>query len=106
MHPLLQKLLNKRGIEDVTELVGPEKDQYDKWQGVLSEGEMSVEKIKQFCEMEIKTIHEQWKNLDNTPAKNERLVLIHTIYQTLLAIINSPRTDREALERYLTNLIE
>ncbi len=105
MNHKLQKLLDKRGVE-ITELSSQEKEQFDRWHKVLSEGEISVDKIKQFCDIQIKSIQEQWKNLDNDSKKNERLILLHTVYSTLLNLINAPQVEREALELYLNQLLD
>ncbi len=106
MHPLLEKLFHKRGIEDVTKLAVAEKEQFDKWQKILSEGEMTIDRLKLFCESQITLIQEQWKNLDNDAKKNERLIMLHNVYTTMLNVISSPQTERLALERYLNNLLE
>ena len=106
MHPLLDKLLVKRNIKDVIELEPEEKAQFDEWQKILSEGEMSVSKIQAFCQMQLDIIKGQMKSLDNTTAKNERLTIYFNLYDTLLTLINSPQAEKESLEKYLNQLLK
>ena len=106
MHSLLEKLLKKRGIVSVNDMDLDEKDQFDNWQKTLSGGEMSVEKIKDFCETQLSIIKKQMKDIDNTPGKNERLTMCFNIYSTLVDLISSPQAERETLEKYLTQLLK
>lgn len=106
MHSLLRKLLDKRGLKDTHELKPEEKQTYDDWQRILSTGEISVQKIKDFCHNQVMMIQGQWKNLDNDQRKNDRLITMHTVYTTLLNVIESPNKERESLERFLTQLVE
>lgn len=106
MHKLLTKLLKKRGIEDVTKLSSDEKADFDRFEKILSEGEITVDKIRKFCENQTSVIEKQWRDFGNDPRKNERLIVAHTIYKTLLEAIEAPRSERERLEHYLTSLLE
>ena len=106
MHNLLYRLLHKRGVKDVTELDDFEKQDFEKWNKILSGGELTVEKIKQFCESQVKVIEGQWRNLDNVKEKNERLITQHIIYKTLLELIEAPNKERENLETYLESLLK
>jgi len=103
---ILTQLLKKRGIKDTTELSNEEKRDFDRWNQILSKGEMSVEKILEFCKNQKQVIENQWTNLDNDAIKNERLVIQHTIYSKLIAAIVSPQSEREALEKHLQDLIK
>ncbi|OGT23552.1 MAG: hypothetical protein A2W47_04565 [Gammaproteobacteria bacterium RIFCSPHIGHO2_12_38_15] len=110
MHNLLLRLLEKRGVkkEELKSDENPllnEKLKFEEWDKVLSEGEVSVDKIKEFCKNQIKIIEVQWKNLDNDTKKNERLIILHTVYSTLINLIESPQTEKENLEKYLTELL-
>ena len=106
MLAILERLLKKRGIKDVSVLSNDEKADFDRWNKVLSEGEISVEKIKTFCQQQIKLIESQWKNLDNSERKNERLIVMHVVYSAILEAIEAPKIERENLEKYLVGLIE
>ena len=107
MHSLLSKLLIKRGIENEKDLSKEEKEWFSEKERILSlKDEVSSEDIKKFCQTQIGIIEDQWKNLDNTTLKNERLIMIHTIYSTLIKAINASKVEREILEDYLTQLIK
>lgn len=106
MHPLLEKFLKKQKIESVTELRGDEKETFDRWEKILSEGEITVDKIAEFCQNQINLIESKWQELDNSDKKNDRLVLLHTVYRAILSTIKSPAAERESLERYLNQLLQ
>ena len=106
MQNILLRLLEKRNIKETKELSTEEKETFDKWEVILSEGEISVEKILKFCQGQIKLIETQWKNLDNNTDKNERLILLHTVYSTLVNLIQAPQTEKDNLEKYLTELLK
>jgi len=105
MNAKLKKVLKKRGIEDVRQLSEEEALVFDKWNSVLSGESISVDKIKVFCETQISKIEEQWQVLDNSNTKNERLILLYTVYRNLIKIIVAPDVERENLEKYLTQLL-
>lgn len=103
---ILAKLLQKRGIKNTDELKPEERADFDRWNRILSsEGEMTVEKIKSFCEGQKKLIEGQWRNFDNAPMKNERYVIAHSLYSMLLEAIDAPQKERENLERHLNQLL-
>lgn len=103
---ILTQLLKKRGITDTTELTNDEKRDFDRWNKILSEGEITVEKILNFCKHQKQIIENQWSDLNNDSIKNERLVIQHTIYSKLIGVIESPKAEREALEKHLQDLIQ
>ena len=105
MHQILTRLLNQKGIKNVTELSSDEKTDFDRWESILSDGEMTVEKIVVFCKNQLNIVENQWKNLDASTLKNERLIIAHTIYRALLDAIEGPKTNREFLESYLNQLL-
>lgn len=104
MHNLLQRLLKKRGLDSITQLDEFEKQDFERWQGILSEGEITVQKIQEFCKKQIKIIEGQWRDLDNTKEKNDKLITQHIIYKTLLELIESQGIQKENLEKYLEEL--
>lgn len=114
MHYLLSKLLAKRGYKNISELSADrmpdgspsEKETFDRWNKVLSARDtITVEDIKKFCNGQVQHIEQQWKSLDNATVKNERLVLLHTVYKAIIEVIDSPQTQRESLEKYLMGLL-
>lgn len=102
---ILSKLLEKRGLKP-EELSTEEKETIKQWQLTLSQGAITVSSIELFCNNNITNIENQFKNLDNSKEKLERLVLLHNVYSSLVKIINSPKIEKEALEKYLTTLLE
>ena len=104
--PVIEKLMHSKGIKDVGDLTAEEKATVDRWQKILSEGGITVDKIRKFCENQIRTIEKQWRNLDNKPEKIERLVMVHTVYSMLLEVIGAPKHRRAELEEELNSLLE
>lgn len=107
MKNLISRLLEKRGVKDVSELAPEERADVERWTAILSTGEITVDKLTEFCKNKVKLIEGEWKNLDNSERKNERLIAYHSVYKTLLDIItgDAGKSEREALERYLNDLI-
>lgn len=105
MHPLLNRLLEKRGIKGVEELMPEEKADFDRYQKVLSEGEMTLEKLTSFIETQIKLLEAKLRDLDNSSQKNDRLICTLNVYKVLSQSITAPLAEREALERYLNSLL-
>lgn len=106
MPHLLEKLLKRQGIESIEKMEPEERKTFDEWRRILAEGEITVDKIVEFCRAQIMLIEAQWKQLDNPQVKNERLVAQHVVYSTLLKAIESPQAQRESLEKHLRDLIE
>ncbi len=102
---IISRIFQKRGIKGVDELSAEEKGTFESWRKILAEGDVTVDKVKEFCTLQIGAIEEQFKNLDNTAQKNERLVLLHGVYSSILGAIEGPAQQREALVKYLTTLI-
>lgn len=105
MHDLLRQWLKKLKIKDVSGLSEEEKETFDTWSKTLSEGEITVERIEEFCQNQIEVIESQWRDMNNSERKNERLIVLHTVYSTLLKMINAPKQERANLERYLRQLL-
>lgn len=97
--------MSKRGIKSVNDMTPEEKETLKAWEGVLSRGEVTVDSIRQFCENQVKAIELQWRGLDNTEKKNERLIILHTVYSTLIQLITAPTLEKENLEKYLEELV-
>ena|SRR3990167_7964849 len=111
MHNLLSQLLQKRGITkkdlDTKPIIpgaASEKDQFERWEQLLNGEEVSIKNIEDFCKYQIGQIEKKWENLE--AVHNERLVIAHTIYRTILKAISAPKVEREALEKYLAQLIQ
>ena len=100
---ILSRLLEKRGVKE-EDLSTEEKAQFDKWKRTLSEGEITVPKIKEFCERMIAAIETKWRDFEYT--NKERLLPYHTAYKSILGILDGPKTEKEQLEKYLITLLE
>jgi hypothetical protein len=103
MLSLLNKLLNKRGIEKEEDLSKEEKDIFDKYKLVLSGELVTIETLKEFCRSQIKIIESKCDGI--TPLTNLQQASLH-VYFNLLKAIEAPESERESLERYLTQLIQ
>jgi len=114
MHPLITKLLQKKkfdSLEEVSDEPMPdgtpnEKETIENWQRILSSNEeVTVENIKEFCQNQLKEIEGQMKSLDNTARKNDRLLILFSVYKAIGGALEAPQQEREALEQYLTGLL-
>ena len=84
-----------------------EKQNFDRWDLILSgEGEMTIEKLEEFCDEQINTIEEQFTNPDNSDKKDTYLKACLVVYSALRKAIHAPQAERQALERYLQQLIK
>ena len=101
---LLAKLLEKRGVT-AEQLDEQEKTTFESWRKILSEDELTVEKIKEFCRTQIDMIESKWKDLEKENSKKAELIPYHTCYQTIIAVIESPKAARESLENHLNQII-
>jgi hypothetical protein len=100
---ILSRFLQKRNLKE-EELRPEEKAQFDQWKLTLSEGECSVEKIKEFCIRMVQAIEVKWADFDY-PNK-DKLIPSHSVYKAILGVIDGPKAEKERLEKYLTQLIE
>ena len=103
MVKVINKLLEKRGLKP-EELNPEEQETLDAWRKTLSKGEITIETIAEFCDFQIRDIEGQFKNLENSGAKIEKLVLLHNVYSAIKGLIVAPKHEKEALEKYLTSL--
>lgn len=106
MHFKIQELLRKRNIVDTTTLTPEEKKDIERWDKVLSEGELTVDKIRQFCEMQVSVIEEKWRDSATPKEVRERLIDRHVVYKALIRAMVAPQSERESTERYLQSLID
>lgn len=104
MRNYLAELFKKRGITDATELDGEERATFDRWKRILSEGEVTVDKVTQFCEQQIDIIESKWRQ--HPGEENPKLIAYLVVYKAIKSIITGPKQEREALEKYLEQLIE
>ena len=106
MHQLIDKLFQKRGIKNINELDPEEKATFDGWNKVLSKDELTLEDVKEFCKSQVEIIEGKWKDLEMEQTKKSEMIPYHTVYRTLLSVIDSPKVAREALEKQLEQLLK
>src|SRR3990167_11018874 len=106
MKSIVDKLLEKRGIKSTEELTPEERETFERWDKALSE-EISVESITKVCQTQISAIENRWRSdITNMNSQvNQNLVIMHTIYSTLVNVITSPIAEKEVLEKYLVDLV-
>ena len=102
---ILEKLLFKRGIKSVDELSGEEKKTFENWRKILSKDQLTLEDIKMFCQTQINVIETRWKDYGTEQNKKAELIPYHTIYRTLLQVIESPQKERSQLEIQLEQML-
>jgi hypothetical protein len=105
MKSLLQKLLQKKGIETAENLSVDERTIFDNYDRVLSKETLTIEDIKKFLQTQVTIIENKWKDYDSTNAKKAELIPYHTVYKTLLQTIDAPLVEKRALEDYLVQQI-
>lgn len=106
MHQAIEKLLQKRGIKSIEELTSEEKMQFDEWQKVLTKEKVTIPSLAVFLNVQKSIIETQFGDIANSLEKNSRLVLQHAIYSKLIRFIDSEKIEKEALEKYLTDLVD
>lgn len=104
MHKLLSDLLRKRKLT-VSELTSEEKEEFKRWQTVLDD-EVTVEKIVEFCNIQMDRIEAQWADLDAKKLKNERLIIMHAVYKKIVMMIEGKKTERQSIEDELNRLLD
>ena len=105
MKGILQKLLYKKGIESIDQLSPEEKSIFDNWEKVLSKDELTIDDVKEFCKTQCEIIEGKWKDYEMPNTKKAEMIPYHTVYKTLLQVIDSPRSAREQLEQHLNQLL-
>jgi len=98
------KLLERKGLKP-EELTPEEKKTLEQWREVLKKGDLKAADVASFCDVQVKIIERQFKDLDRNPLKTDRLVLLHSVYSAIRDLIRFPQAEREALEKYLNSLV-
>ena len=102
---ILEKILQKAGVQSPDELSQEEKVTYDNWRKILSKEELTLNDIKEFCKTQIDIIETRWKDYGTDNIKKGEMIPYHTVYRTLLQVIDSPKVERSNLESQLNNYI-
>ena len=101
---ILTKLLQKAGIEKEEQLTPEEKIVFDKYKKILSGETVTVQSIKDFCKYQVGLIEAKISDGVNRPT-DIQVASLH-VYLNLLKAIEAPETERESLERHLTQIIQ
>ena len=112
MNSLLYKLLKKKGLESIDELDDnplpdgspSEKQTFEDYRRILSKKELTTKDIKEFCESQLGVIESRWQDLSVKNKRKAELIPYHTVYKTLLMVMDSPKSKREQLEKQLLEL--
>ena len=103
---LITQYLEKRGINDpAIDLTPDERITLEGWKKIMSNGEMTVDRIKEFCEYQTGLIEAQFRDPSKSDREKANLTLIYSVYSSVRNMIVSPIAEREALEKHLTSLI-
>lgn len=104
----LKNILKKREVESVADLNADERQTVtaweNDWKAILAKPDITIDDMRLFCDNQVKIIEWQWRDLNNPDKKNERLILLHTVWSLLRNFLNSKEDSRVALEKYLEQL--
>lgn len=106
MFEILTRYFKKRGITSVEELSEEERITYDKWVKILSEKELTMDGLLDFCRDQKRIVEGQITNMDNSDKKDNILKAALSFYNTMIGIIEKPKAERESLIRYLEDLLK
>jgi len=100
---LLSKLLAKYNVKSEEELSPEEQATYKRYKIILAKGDVTVDAIKEFCDQQIDIIHSCFDG--RTPLSPVQQASLH-VYLNIKKAIDGPRAEREAVERYLQQIIQ
>jgi len=106
MHHLLERLLKKYKVSSIQELSADDQSEVRRWQTIFSQDEITVADIQTFCSNQVLEVEKQWRDTNNSSQKNDRLIILHTVYRSLIDLIQAPKTGKAQLEAYLQNLLD
>lgn len=99
---IISKLLAFAGVKNEDELTGEELQTLQRYKVILK-GEVTVQSIKEFCQVQLKIIEGKFAGPDSTHDQYHK-ALMH-IYLNLIRMIEAPEAEREKLEKHLEELI-
>lgn len=102
---LLDKLLERRRITSSDELTDDERSDFDRWREILTKEAVETGDIEALCKHQ-RSIIEGLFETDVTPERARQLTLLHSVYSKILALIESPKEQRENLIHYLEKLLD
>lgn len=112
MHKLLEKWLQKSGVKSPEELDNTpmpdgsptERQTFEEYRAVLSKKELTLEDFKNYCLGQVGVIEAKWADYDTPNSRKAELIPYHTVYRTLVSIIESPLSARASIEKQLEEL--
>ena len=105
MKDILNRLLGKRNLK-VEELDKEERKTFEEWDKVLSKEELTTQDIKIFCQQYLDKIETLWADYGIEQSSKAELIPYHSFCKTILKVVDSPKAQREALERHLEQLLK
>jgi hypothetical protein len=110
MDNLLTRWLEKNKVSTPEELDNTpmpdgsptEREVFEEWRKALSKKEFTLADLKEYIQGQIGVIETKWADYEYKD--KEQLIPYHTVYRTLLGVIDSPQTNRAALEEQLNKL--
>ena len=112
---ILDLFLKKKGVKSPNELDNTpnsdgsptEKQVFEKWRDVLSKSDtLTTDEVKLFCQGQIDLIEKKWADLNLSQAQKAELIPYHTVYKTLEQVVDTPKAEREQLEKQLRELLK
>lgn len=102
---ILQKLLNKRGINKIEDLSSEEQLTYRNWERTLTGETVTIESLKEFCNSQIRLIENKFASKGENGDDNYLKACLH-VYLNLKKAMEAPEAERASLEQHLTQLIQ
>lgn len=99
---LLDKLLSKRNIKSIDELVPEERAQFDRWNYILKGDVVTVDSLKDFCKTQVQVIEARCDGVQ--PMTVMQQACLH-VYLNIIKAIEAPEAERSSLEAHLNQLI-
>ena len=106
MNILIEKLLKKRGINDLNDLTDEEKAIYDEWEKVLSLSSLTLKDLEKFLNEQVPRLTKELIEPDISDKKNIYLKARIADFMAILAVIQKPKIAKKELENYIKSLIK
>lgn len=105
MHTLIKRIFDKKGLDE-KDLSDDDKQEYEKWERILSAKPVTLESLKEYFDSQKSIIEDLLGNLDNTTQKNDRLIAQHSVYKTMAKALTASDEERKQLEQYLQSMLQ
>lgn len=105
MHKLLGDWLVKLKISPEN-MTAEEKQTFDSWRAILDDEVITIEKIAEFCERQVSAIELKWVDKYRDRTNDPFLADIHSVYKNIAKMIKADKSERMALEKHLTDMLD